>query len=56
MDETHNGRPITEINTASIDLLQSLTGKNPRISHLNLEEQTFLPLGTNYLKIYLKIY
>jgi hypothetical protein len=51
MDETHNGRPITEINIASIDLLQSLTDKNPRISHSNLEEQTFLPLGTHYLII-----
>jgi hypothetical protein len=51
MDETHNGRPITEINIASIDLLQSLTDKNPRISHSNLEGQTFLPLDTHYLII-----
>jgi len=51
MEETHNGRPITEINIASIDLLQSLTDKNPRISHSNLEEQTFLPPGSHYLII-----
>jgi hypothetical protein len=51
MEETHNGRPITEINIASIDLLKSLADKNPRIFHSNLEEQTFLPLGTHYLII-----
>ena len=48
MDGTRYGRPITEINKASIDLVQSLTDENSQISHLNLQEQTFLPLGTHY--------
>jgi hypothetical protein len=33
------------INKASIDWVQSLADKNPRISDLNLKEQKFLPLN-----------
>jgi len=46
MDKTRSGRPITEMNKANIDLVQSLIDKNPRISYSILEEKTFLSRGT----------